>query len=170
MACKKKEQFVIVTEKDTFFEPREALGINPSKTPIFGMPSAFDSSLEVGPSWQYGTLQQFFESCLSLARDLDALVEIKKLLHRPDRELQDFAVNSLQKKKTGKEMRMNIQIGDYEVDSVILDLGSDVNILTKQAWQNMGETKLGWFPVQLRLANQDKVQPIDSVLNLVVDI
>ena len=31
-------------------------------------------------------------------------------------------MNSLNKKKMGKEMRMNIQIGDYEVDSVILDL------------------------------------------------
>ena len=74
-------------------------------------------------------------------------------MHHPDGKLQDSAVDSLQKKKTGKEMRMNIQIGDYEVDSVILDLGSDVNILTKQTWQNMGGLKLGWSPVQLRLAN-----------------
>ena len=43
-------------------------------------------------------------------------------------------MNSLQKKNMGKEMWMNIQIGDYEVDSVILDLGSDVNILMKQMW------------------------------------
>ena len=57
------------------------LGRNLGKTLIFGMPYPFDSSLEAGPSWPYGTLQQFFESCLSLARDLDALVEIEKLLH-----------------------------------------------------------------------------------------
>ena len=65
---------------------------------------------------------------------------------------------------------MNIQIGDYEVDSVILDLGSDVNILTKQTQQLMGKTTLGWSPEQLRLANQAKVQPISCVSNLVVDI
>ena len=65
---------------------------------------------------------------------------------------------------------MNIQIGDYEVDSVILDLGSNVNILTKQTWQLMGNPTLGWSPVQLRLANQVKVQPIGRVSNLVVDI
>ena len=41
-------------------------------------------------------------------------------------------MNSLQKRKTDKEMRMNVQIGDYEVDSVILDLGLDVNILTNK--------------------------------------
>ena len=79
-------------------------------------------------------------------------------------------MNSLQKRKTCKEMRMNIQIGDYEVDSVILDLGLDVNILTKQTWQLMGNPTLGWSSVQLRLANQEKVQPIGLISNLVVDI
>ena len=48
---------------------------------------------------------------------------------------------------------MNIQIGDYEVDLVILDLGSDVNILTKHMWENMGQLTLGWSPMHLRLAN-----------------
>ena len=65
---------------------------------------------------------------------------------------------------------MNIQIGDYEVDLVILDLRSDVNILTNQTWQLMGNPTLGWSWVQLRLANQEKVQPIGHVSNLVVDI
>ena len=67
-------------------------------------------------------------------------------------------------------MWMNIQIGDYEVDSVILDLRSNVNILMKQTWKKMGEPKLGWFPVQLRFPNQTKVQPIGHVSNLVVDV
>ena len=65
---------------------------------------------------------------------------------------------------------MNIQIGDYEVDSVILDLGSYVNIMTKQTWQLFGKPTLGWSLVQLRLANQVKVQPIGRILNLVVNI
>ena len=65
---------------------------------------------------------------------------------------------------------MNIYIGYYEVDSVILDLGSDVNILTKKTWQSMGKPMLGWSPMQLRLANQVKVQPIGRVSSLVVDI
>ena len=65
---------------------------------------------------------------------------------------------------------MNIQIGDYKFDLVILDLESDVNIPTKQTWQNMGEIKLGRSPVQLKLANQAKVQPIGRVSNLVIDV
>ena len=65
---------------------------------------------------------------------------------------------------------MNVQIGDYEVDSVILDLGSDVNILTKKNQQLMGKPMLGCSPVKLRLANQAKVHPLGRVSNLVVDI
>ena len=120
------------------------IGRNIGKSPVYEMPSAFDSSLEAGPSRQLGTLQHIFESCLSLERDLDALAEIENLLRHSGKE---FAVNSLRKKKTGKEMRMNIHIGYYEFDSVILDLGSDVNILTKKAWQKMGSPTLGWSPV-----------------------
>ena len=39
-----------------------------------------------------------------------------------------------QKKKyirTGREMRLNAQIDDYDMDEVILDLGSKVNVLTR---------------------------------------
>ena len=65
---------------------------------------------------------------------------------------------------------MNIQIGDYEIDSLIMGLGSNVNILTKQTWQLMGNPTLGWSPVQLRLANHAKVHPIGCVSNLVVNV
>ena len=34
----------------------------------------------------------------------------------------------------------------------------------------MGRPTLGWSPLQLRLDNQAKVQPIGRVLNLVVDV
>ena len=61
--------------------------------------------------------------------------------------MNDFPVNSLQERKTRKEMRMNIQIGDYENELVILDLGSNVNIMTTQTWKLMGNPTLGWFPV-----------------------
>ena len=66
-----------------------------------------------------------------MTRDLKSLVDLEMLLYHLDKTLKDFAVNSLQKRKTGKEMRMNIQIRDYEVDSIILDIGSYVKILTK---------------------------------------
>ena len=75
------------------------------------------------------------------------MVELDTLLHHPAKAMKDSVVNSLQKRKTCKEMRMNIHIGDYEVDLVILDLGSDVNILTKKNWKLMGNPTLVWSPI-----------------------
>ena len=65
-----------------------------------------------------------------------------------------------QKCKTGRELRMNAHIGDYDMDYIILDLGSDVNILMRQTWESMGKPPLDWSPIQLHLANQVKVLPI----------
>ena len=48
-------------------------------------------------------------------------------------------------------MRLTAQIGDYEMDQVILDLGSDVNMLPKQTWERVGEPKLEWSTIQLRM-------------------
>ena len=66
-----------------------------------------------------------------LVRDHDSLVDIENLLHQLAKGKKESVVNSLHKKNTGKKMHMNIMISGYEVDSVILDLGSDINILTR---------------------------------------
>ena len=36
------------------------------------------------------------------------------------------------KARIGHEMRLTVEIGEYEMDQVVLDLGSDVNVLPKQ--------------------------------------
>ena len=43
---------------------------------------------------------------------------------------------------------------------IILDLGSEVNVLTRKTWEQMGKPKLEWSPIQLRLANQQKIVPL----------
>ena len=55
---------------------------------------------------------------------------------------------------------MTTQIGDYDMDYIILDLGSDVNILTRQTWESMGKPQLAWSLGQFRIANQSKLLPI----------
>ena len=65
---------------------------------------------------------------------------------------------------------MNTQIGDYDMDYIILDLGSDVNILTRQTWESMGKTYLDWSPIHPHLANQEKVLPIGRLSNVIVDV
>ena len=56
-------------------------------------------------------------------------------------------------RRTGREMRLNVEIGEYDMTDVILDLGLDVNVLPKQTSGQMGKPSLVWSPIQLRLAN-----------------
>jgi hypothetical protein len=44
---------------------------------------------------------------------------------------------------------MTTELGGYDMDGVMLDLGSDVNILPKKSWEVMGKPKLVWSPIQL---------------------
>ena len=65
---------------------------------------------------------------------------------------------------------MSTQIGDYDMDYIILDLGSNGNILTCQMWEIMGNPPLEWSAIQLRLANQEKAMPIGRLSQVQVDI
>ena len=58
---------------------------------------------------------------------------------------------------------MNAQIGDYDMDFIILYLGSDVNILIRKTWERMTNPRLVWSPIQLHLANNLKVFPISRL-------
>ena len=61
-------------------------------------------------------------------------------------------------------------IGSYEMDEVVLDLGSKVNVMTKQTWEIMAKPKLAFPPIQLRLANQQRVIPLGRLSSVPVDI
>ena len=56
------------------------------------------------------------------------------------------------------------------MNEVILDLGSDVNVLIKQTWEQMGNPKLARSPIHLRLANQQRVSPLGRLPQVPVDI
>ena len=43
---------------------------------------------------------------------------------------------------TGREMRLTAKIREYEMDQVIVALGSDANVLLKQTWEQMGRPAL----------------------------
>ena len=67
-------------------------------------------------------------------------------------------------------MRLTMQIGEYEMDQVILDLGSDVNALPKQTWEYMGRPALQWPPIQLQMVNQQKILPKGRFQGITIDI
>ena len=70
-------------------------------------------------------------SYLALIQDKDALAELEALIEMLlEEDPPAKKINSVKTKfKTGHKLRMSVQIGDYDMDYIILDLGSDVNIL-----------------------------------------
>jgi hypothetical protein len=58
------------------------------------------------------------------------------------------------KRRKNKELHLSAHIGYYDVDYVVLDLGSEVNVMTKQTWVLMGKPRLIYSPIRLRMANQ----------------
>ena len=73
------------------------------------------------------------ESCMAVVKSEDALEELLALIEEPKRGLWwENNVKHIHKiLKNGRELCMNAQIGDYSMDFFTLDLGSNVNILTK---------------------------------------
>ena len=70
--------------------------------------------------------------------ELQALIEETPVEPPPEKR-----VNQVGKKfKTSHELRMIVKIGDYDMDYIILYLGSDVNILMQQTWESMGNSCL----------------------------
>ncbi|GLJ59365.1 hypothetical protein SUGI_1523900 [Cryptomeria japonica] len=64
---------------------------------------------------------------------------------------------------------MDAQIHGYEVKDVMLDLGSDVNILPNKSWEMMGSPRLV-YSFSLRLANQHRIYPIGRLENVEVNL
>ena len=74
------------------------------------------------------------------------------------------------KARTGHEMRLTAQIGEYEMDQVILDLGSNTNVLPKHTWERIGRPALQWSSIQLRMENQQKIIPMGRFQRVTIDI
>ena len=92
---------------------------------------------------------------MKLLRNQNALHELQKVIASCEPQQSSSKEKTVNRvRRTCKEMRLNAQIGEYEMTDVILDLGSEVNVLTKQTWEQMGKPTLDWSPIQLRLANQ----------------
>jgi hypothetical protein len=53
---------------------------------------------------------------------------------------------------------------------VVLDLGSEVNVMTKQTWALMGKPKLIYSPIRPRMANQQAMSRFGRLEHVPVDI
>jgi hypothetical protein len=73
-------------------------------------------------------------------------------------------------RRTSNKFRLNTNIGYFNMGDIILDLGSEVNILPNKTWKCMGDPTLGYSPVHLKLANQHRVLPIGRLKGVTVDL
>ena len=74
------------------------------------------------------------------------------------------------RRRTSREFRINANIGDFNMRDIILDLGSEVNVLPKTTWKCMGEPTLGYSIVRLKRANQHRVLLIGRLKRVTVDL
>jgi hypothetical protein len=74
------------------------------------------------------------------------------------------------RRRKNKELHLNAKIGEYDIDYVVLDLGSEVNVMMKQTWAMMGKPKFIYSPIRLRMANQQAVSLSEVLEHVPVDI
>jgi hypothetical protein len=130
----------------------------------YGMPHAFDQSASPREGKEVSKLMEFLHTCIKLIQDESVVQELQNLIRQYELGKIDPLLNREvhqigKKRRTNKELHLNAQIGEYEIDYVVLDLGSEVNVMTKQTWAQMGKPKLIYSPIRLRMANQQAVSP-----------
>jgi hypothetical protein len=85
---------------------------------------------------------EFLYTCIKLIQDESIVHELQNLLRQYELgkidPLTNRAVHQVSKKKRKKkELHLNAQIGEFDINYVVLDLGSEVNVRTKQTWALM---------------------------------
>jgi hypothetical protein len=103
------------------------------------LPHIADRAIPEKSSAQVSTLTELVKSCVELMKDINMLCMLYNMIDHytkgRDIPFTERMVNQvLHRKRMNEEFRFNAQIGEYNVDDVILDLGYDVNVVPKHTW------------------------------------
>jgi hypothetical protein len=104
-----------------------------------GIPMAFDQSDLPQERKEVSKLMEFLYTCIKLIQDERVVQEIQNLIKQYELgkidPLVNRKVNQVSKmRRTNKELHLNAQIGEYDIYYVVLELGSEVNVMMKQTW------------------------------------
>jgi hypothetical protein len=88
-------------------------------------------------------LMQFLYTCIKLIQDESIVQEIENLIRQYELGKIDPLINRevhqvSKRRRKNNELHLNAQIKYYNIDYVVLDLGSEVNVMAKQTWALMG--------------------------------
>jgi hypothetical protein len=136
---------------------------------------ALDQSSFPQEGKEVSKLMEFLCTCVKLIRDKYVVQELQNLIRQYELKKIDPLLNRAvqqigKRRRTNKELHLNGQIGEYDIDYVVLDLGSEVNVMMKQTWALMGKPKLIYSPIRIRMANQQDVYPFGRLKHVPVDI
>jgi hypothetical protein len=138
------------------------------------MPLSMDNTSEVLPIVQVSTIKTFLQSCVKILNDPSSIKFLQNMFEKcntkVEGKLEHKTVNHLHTRRTSRELRMNANVGDFNMGYIILDLGFEVNVLPKKTWQCMGDATLGYSSIQLKLANQHRVVPTGRLECVKVDL
>jgi hypothetical protein len=180
--AEKTQAFDAKKERQIFEEERkEFRGDQGSSSKIrpevreYGMPHSFDQSNFPREGKEVSKLMDFLHTCIKLIQDESVVQELQNLIKQYVQEKINPLLNRevhqiCKKRRTNKELHLNARIGEYEIDYVVLELGSEVNVMMKQNWARMGKPKLIYSPIWLRMANKQYVSPFGRLEHVHVDI
>jgi hypothetical protein len=120
--------------------------------PEYKMPPSLDHTKETQALGQVSTIEEFLQSCVKLLNYPSLIKLLQNILEtyiiEAEGNLEQKIVNHLHtRRRTSREFRLNANIGDLNMGYIILDLGSEVNVLIKTTWKCMGEPTLGYSPI-----------------------
>jgi hypothetical protein len=139
------------------------------------MPLAFDQYASPGDGKEASKLVNFLYTFIEVIKDEKAIQELQNLVRQYEigrvDPLMNKAVHQLSKKiRTNKELHLYARVREYDIDYVVLDLGSEVNVMMKQTWALMEKPKLIYSPIRIRMANQQEVSPFGRLEHVPVDM
>ena len=111
------------------------------------MPLEFYQSASPEDRKEASKLVSLLYTFIEMIKDVKAIQELQNLVRhyeigRVDSLLNKSVHQLCKKRRMNKELHLNSQIGEYDIDYVVLDLGSEVNVITKQTKALMGKPKL----------------------------
>jgi hypothetical protein len=122
------------------------------EAPEYDMLPSLDHTNRRQPKEQVSTFKDFLQSCIKMLSDPLFIKVLQNILEKcssvMEQKLELKTVNHLHIRiRTSREFRINANIGDFNMGDIILDLGSEVNVLPKTTWKCMGEPTLGYSTI-----------------------
>jgi len=132
----KEAEFDLERTKNTFMEPKKS----------FYDASTSGRKDRPEPKMDPSMLTMFLETCMKLLHNYKAINGMQELINRctgtRPRELCIVWKIGKHKTRTGREVSLTTQIGEYEMDQIIIDLRLNTSVLPKQTWARMGKPML----------------------------